>query len=1000
MLRLPSKFQFITELYEKTLLALTEKTENWTGFLQAACYNYKCPFDEQVLIYAQRPDTTAVLELNKWNNQFGRWINRGAHGIAVFSDDNGKGTLKYYFDVSDTHASRYSRPLPIWKMEQRYEDEVIEALENTFGDLKEKNTLVSAIFSASRNAASDNIPDYLYDLKNCVKNSFLEELDELNIEVRYRQLIETSVAYMLLTRLSIDADEYIAREDFENLYDFNTLSTINSLGIATSDIAEMGLREISRTVMSLSKEQFFENNGKVPYDSAKEQTKNDDERSSDYGNDLQNQGRLQNAQSPDAAAAGSSSGQIRPASQTVSDEAPESALHEPQDDRQADGAFGRDRESGNGDDRADYIEDGAERGRDGELKAVRPDEVDRAHEQFPALSGGNSLERSDLQLNTTDEAGDENALPAFLHERLIQAIVLDDGGRTATRQEIFGYFQNHRDNTERCDFLKSAYKDAYTEILFDETRIGYEKQESGLLMWEGSYLSRVSESVFSWAVITEITENLITRGEYEIRLGLQNIPDVAEQLALFDMGGDIPVYEIDAGAPVLSLFPEREIPQEVIDSALFTAGNQCDSALRIVVQYMYERPEDENVAFLRREFGTDNGRGIEYDGHRYAVWFTDDGMRFAEGNSVRTGRSRNTVSWADCSARILELLHEGKYVSQNELDSAYDAVLSSCADGLIFIARDLSDEGEAQNLFPIVRSIYEQHMGFPDCSENLAAYMRNESGITDISAEYREFQKAYALNAEVSRFRVSSYNTHRIELILGETKYQKREFAARPDFIRQCNMFISQDEIEQYFLSDSKDGRLAIYAHFCNYHDLKEKQAFLKSEYGSYSGSCHDGYSNTKSNKGLIYERSYGQKNYESVNLTFPQIVKIYDKLIAEKRFPGKDASDYIPEYQKHQIARSVYAAFYGVPSEFPQPFPVNADFYEGVPAVERQLSDPAKVKEMLTTMSSIADSTQPGDRYYDIRINAQKVLSEFTELGLFVSILLNKIVAVKLQAC
>lgn len=365
---MPSKFQFITELYEKTLLALTEKAENWTGFLRAACYNYKCPFDEQILIYAQRPDATAVLELNKWNNQFGRWINRGAHGIAVFSDDNGKGTLKYYFDVSDTHASRYSRTLPIWKMDQRYEGEVIEALENTFGDLKEKDTLVGAIFSASRNAALDNTPDYFCDLKNCVDNSFLEELDELNIEVRYRQLIETSVAYMLLTRLSIDANEYIAREDFENLYDFNTLSTINSLGIATSDIAEMGLREISRTIMSLGKEQFFENSGKVPYDSAKEETKADDERSSDYGNDLQNRGRLQDAQSPDAAAAGSSSGQIRPAPQTVSDEVPESALHEPQDDRQADGAFGRDRESGNGDDRADHLEDGTDRGRDGEFK--------------------------------------------------------------------------------------------------------------------------------------------------------------------------------------------------------------------------------------------------------------------------------------------------------------------------------------------------------------------------------------------------------------------------------------------------------------------------------------------------------------------------------------------------------------------------------------------------------------------------------------------------------
>ena len=974
---MPSKFQFITELYENTLHELTHTSENWTGFLRAACYNYKCPFDEQVLIHAQRPDATAVLELDKWNKQFGRWINRGAHGIAVLSDENGIGKLKYYFDVSDTHASHYARPLPIWKMDRRYETEVIEALENTFGELKEKETLADAVFSASHNATADNMTDYLYDLKNCVKDSFLEELDELNLEVRYRQLIETSVAYMLLTRLSINADEYITREDFENLYDFNTITTINSLGIATSDIAEMGLREISRTIMSLSKEQFFENVDKLPYDNAKEKFKADDERSRDDGSYLQNRGRVQDAQPPDAPAAGSTPGQIRPAAQTVSDEAPESALYEPQDERKTDGAFGGDRKPGDGDDRADYPQNGAERGRDGTSEADRPDEMDRAHEQLPAFSGGNSPQRLSLQLNTT-EAGGKNALPAFLNEQLIQAILFDDRGRTTTRQEIFSYFQHNKNQAERCEFLKNIYKDTYTELLIENARIGYKKQKDGLLMWEGTYLSRTSESVFSWEVITELTESLIMRGEYKIQLGLQTMPDIVEQLTFFGMGEKSPVYEGVNSVADTPLFSEHEFPQVVIDSALFSAGNQSDSVLRIVVQYMYERPEEENIRFLRREFGKDNGRGIELNGHKYAIWFTENGIQLAEGISVRTGHSHKTVAWADCSARILELLNEGRYISQNELDHTYETVLHSCADGLIFIARDLSDAGNGQNLLPVVRSIYEKNVGFPDCTENLAAYMRNENGLIDIATEYREFQKAYALNHEVSRFRVSAYNMHRVEVILGGIDCPKRTFKAPPDFIRQCKMFITQDEIEQYFLSDSKDSRLALYAYFCNHHESKEKQAFLKSSYGSYSGGCCDGYSHTKSSTGFIYERSYGRKNYECVKLTFPQISKIYDKLIAEKRFPGEDALDYIPEYQKHQVARSVYAAFYGVSRETPRPFPAGADFCQGVPAIEKQLPDSSKVQEMLAVVSSIADGTQPGDRYYDTRANAKKVLSEY----------------------
>lgn len=246
-----SKFQFITELYSRTLTKLTGDYESWTGFLRAACYNYKCPFDEQVLIYAQRPNATAVLELEKWNRQFGRWVNAGATGIAVMDEAHGKGRLKHYFDITDTHATRISRPVPIWSMTPAYADRVMETLEATFGALSEKGTLSDAVRSASRNAVADNFQDYLRDLRDCRDGSMLEELDELNVEVTYRRALQSSVAYMLMTRLSLPAPAYILPEDFADIYSFDTPSTINALGIATSDIAEMGLREISRTVIKM-----------------------------------------------------------------------------------------------------------------------------------------------------------------------------------------------------------------------------------------------------------------------------------------------------------------------------------------------------------------------------------------------------------------------------------------------------------------------------------------------------------------------------------------------------------------------------------------------------------------------------------------------------------------------------------------------------------------------------------------------------------------------------
>ena len=411
---MPTKFQLITELYDQTVQNVTRSYESWTGFLRAACYNYKCPFDEQILIYAQRPDATAVLEMERWNRRFGRWVNRGAKSIAVFSDD-GQNCLKLYFDVSDTHASRFARPLPIWTMQPAFEPEVIETLEATFGDLAEKENLVDAVRSACHNAVADNITDYLQDLCDNRQDSLLEELDDLNMEVFYRETLEVSVAYMLLTRLGLRADDYFSPDEFVHVYEFNTTPTINALGIAASDIAEMGLREISRTVMQAQRDQFFANRGKSGYDDRTEQREIPPERSEQYGGHLQDAERLSGAESADAADTGGSSGQIRRAAPPISDEAPQGALHQSQDQRRFDGASGRDRADRAKDGGADRDADGESRGRDGGSEGDRSHALDGADEQSPAQRGGTGAERSDLRLTTEEptEAGSDE-LPAFV----------------------------------------------------------------------------------------------------------------------------------------------------------------------------------------------------------------------------------------------------------------------------------------------------------------------------------------------------------------------------------------------------------------------------------------------------------------------------------------------------------------------------------------------------------------------------------------------------------
>lgn len=1142
---MPTKFQLITELYDQTVQSVTGSYQSWTGFLRAACYNYKCPFDDQILIYAQRPDATAVLEMERWNRQFGRWVNRGAKSIAVFGDD-GQNCLKLYFDVSDTHASRFARPLPIWTMHPAFEPEVIETLEATFGNLAEKENLADAVRSACHNAVADNITDYLQDLRDCREDSLLEELDDLNLEVFYRDALEVSVAYMLMTRLGLRADDYFSPDEFAHVYEFNTPTTINALGIATSDIAEMGLREISRTVMQAQRDQFFANREKSRYDDHTEQHETPHERSEQHGDHLQDAGWLSGAEPTDAADAGGASGQVRGAAEGVPEEAPQSALHQPQDQRQADGASGRDRADRAEDGGADRGADGTGRGRDGGTESDRSPALDGPDEQSPAQRGGAGAQRPDLRLTTEEptEAGsdelpafvdhsgdyvlldrlradcdyflgaggrsekhlwagnvhaqikkmrelydalpekpewltaeaidryaaqmaapyqvaayhhiengfddkldyqtleeaeaaaqgyvagtmesdgfaydgaavydaetrqclrvygdypDEKAqeqaaafalehdtaqqntaeLPAFLDMPLIEANLLDDGGRKHKRQEIFEYFQAHKSLAERTEFLKNSYNDIWVEVLTDGVRTGYHAEKDGLLMWEGSYLSRTSESVFSWSVITEMTEGLIERGEYKIKLGLQNAPIVAEQLALFDMGGDAPVYEAPADAPSGILAPARTVPQGVIDLALCTGGNEPNSAERIAVFYMRERPEQENEEFLRREFGRANGRGIEYEGRKYAVWFLEDGIHLAQGDSVRTGYSKTVVTWEQASARILNLLEAGTYLSASELAQAPDKVLHEAMDAMLMTARDLNEEGRAQGLFPQTLAIHDQHKGYPELDEDMVAFAKTEGGLQTLAQEYHAFLDAYAQGNDIMHWRLSAYNTHRIGVVLDGLSYPERSFTAQPSFLRQCKMFITQDEIDQFFLRDSVDRRLAVYSHFCYPHTPEEHQKFIKSQFGEYSGGGCAGYNHSKTHKGLEYVRDYGFKKYDTVHLTIPNVVKEYERLIAQKRFPGEDAIAKIPEYERGQLARIVYNGFYNAPDDVPRPYPKNTDFYDAVPIIEKQLQDKTKAADMLAALTSRLDGLPEDDRYYGSVRRVKEQLSEYVD--------------------
>lgn len=411
------KFDLISQLYADTSKEVLSP-DKWAAFLRTACYNYRLRFDEQLLIYAQKPEATAVLQIDRWNRTFGRWVNRGAKGIAVFERHDGVSQkLVHYFDISDTHAGEYSRAIPIWTMQPEYTDDVIATLESSFGDLEDKDSLAKAIMSAANNAVEDNTPDYIRDLIASTNDTFLEGLGEDSVTAMYKELVTNSVAYMLMTRLGIDTEMYFDDDDFRNVVNFNSDDTLNALGVATSAIAEMGLSEVSKTVLALNRQnRTFAENRQPEYTN----DRNNERSFEDGRTDLHNAGRLSASQSDASRTAEGRAGTVRSDEEEVSVSSAQNPLYQSADEGQADRTLGGNRTDSAGDGGTPAQTDGSSGGRDGEAESGRSDEVDTPDEQSPALSTGDRTSGTDLRLNPEEQA--QNFEPVFSTADTIQLI--------------------------------------------------------------------------------------------------------------------------------------------------------------------------------------------------------------------------------------------------------------------------------------------------------------------------------------------------------------------------------------------------------------------------------------------------------------------------------------------------------------------------------------------------------------------------------------------------
>ena len=644
------KYDLISELYNRTCKTVVSNPQNWQAFLASACRNYKLRYDEQLLVYAQRPDATAVLEIEQWNKIFGRWVNRGARGIAVFADENrSRQRLTHYFDISDTHESRYSRTVPIWDMRQEYEADVIETLESTFGEIENKSSLAEAIMGAARNAAEDNIPDYLQDLYYATEGSSFEEVEEDIVAFIYKNVVTNSVAYMMMSRLGVDTDGYFELDDFRDVTNFNTQETLNALGFATSDIAEMGLTEISKTITALNRQnRIIVGQDRNEYN----KVENNDERSLDNERtDLHDGGRLQPSEPETSTAAGSDFGQIRSDEERVSEGTSQSPLLQSPDEGRTDTALGGSGTESQQDGGNNPEPDGTERGSDRTDESGGYDEMGSSDELSSQFGTGNRESGSDIRLEYYDRTHEDKSLPFFGRDEVINEILRTTPHLSASLEEIKDYYERNPDNKDRTEYVKSIFNNDYTELTLEDGRtVGYKTFENVLHLWEGKYDSRTAQSFYNWAVIARHFEAMRLLGE--LSDSIKPLPSMDGQMT-FILDGRAEEKKTSAFA----------FSQEIIDAVLANGSGFSEGKMRIYEQFEKSLSAKENADFLKNEYGWGGsypviiGAGID-ESH--------DGKGITITKGIGKEKPHITLSWSQVEKRIGELIRMDRYLNPKE----------------------------------------------------------------------------------------------------------------------------------------------------------------------------------------------------------------------------------------------------------------------------------------------------------------------------------------------
>lgn len=644
-----SKLRLITDLYGETLTQISKNPDDWMSFLECAAMNYKYPFNDQVLIYAQRPEAVACAKIEAWNKQVGRWVNRGAKGIALLSEDNGYTNLRYVFDIADTN-SKFGKSFRLWSVPKPYEVDIIESLENKYGELEDKSSLGLAIKSVSKILVEDNMQDYLEDLKFYRENSSLEPMTDEAVQLLVQNALENSIAFSMIKRCGLNPNDYFTNEDFTPILAFDSYETITRLGVATSEISEMGIREIYNTIKKLrineiNKIRTFDIDKDLSYD-VSESRETVERRNNDEYN-LHTQRGLRDTRPSDTREQDSSGWQIRNDEVKILEREQEISIHDSINEQSTSRTLDEYSRSSNGESRTDSIRNESQREDNRTNETTRPYEMDRLNEQLEDISRGDSSERIDLRLNNYDPS--QSKTHYVVVDEKINQILSTTPHLRKSNKEIKDFIQNEKDVTKRAEYLKGIFNKDYTGVIVDDQMYGYKTFDNGILFWKGNFLSRDTESFVSWEDLTYHYDAMILLNQLNDRI--EPLPSVTDQLSFLDENSEKSVSDL-------------EFTQEFIDRYL--TEQHRDTKFSIYEQFSKSLSTENNINYLKNLYGI-SGATSTIKGAGIGVNTDYKGVRFNRGYFDASAKEQ-LFKWNYIEKRIKTLIHEDRYLNSKELE--------------------------------------------------------------------------------------------------------------------------------------------------------------------------------------------------------------------------------------------------------------------------------------------------------------------------------------------